>query len=50
MPGFAVVRFASAAAALGAHRLRPRRHGSTCPAVNRLGCYEIGFRVDRVAR
>jgi hypothetical protein len=50
VPGFAVVRFASPAAALGAHRLRPRRHGSTCPAVNRLGCYEIGFRVDRVAR
>jgi hypothetical protein len=49
-PGFAVARFASPAAALGGHRLRPRRHGSTCPAVNRLGCYEIGFRVDRVAR
>lgn len=50
VPGIAVVRFASPAAALGVHRLRPRRRGSTCPAVNRLGCYEIGFRVDRVSR
>jgi hypothetical protein len=48
VPGTAVARFASPAAALGLHRLRPARHGSTCPAVNRLGCYEIAFRVERV--
>ena len=48
VPGIAVARFTSPAAAVGLHRLRPRRHGSTCPAVNRLGCYEIAFRVERV--
>jgi len=48
VPGIAVARFASPAAALGLHRLRPRRLGSTCPAVNRRGCYELRFRVDRV--
>jgi hypothetical protein len=50
VPGIAVARFASPDAALGLHRLRPRRHGSTCPAVNRLGCYEIAFRVERAGR
>jgi len=49
VPGYAMARFASPEAALGAHRLRPQRRGSTCPAVNRLGCYEIGFRAERVA-
>jgi hypothetical protein len=49
VPGIAVVRFASPAASLGPHRLRPRRLGSTCPVVNRLGCYEVAFRVERVA-
>ncbi len=48
VPGIAVARFGSPAAGLGLHVLRPRRHGSTCPAVNRLGCYELAFRVDRV--
>jgi hypothetical protein len=48
VPGIAVARFPSPTAALGLHRLRPRRLGSTCPAVNRLGCYEVAFRVDRV--
>jgi hypothetical protein len=48
VPGIAVVRFASPAASLGPHRLRPRRQGSTCPVVNRLGCYEVAFRVERV--
>jgi hypothetical protein len=50
VPGLAVAHFASPDASLGLHRLRPRRRGSTCPAVNRLGCYEIAFRVDRVGR
>jgi len=40
--------FGSPAAAIGSHVLRPQRYGSTCPAVNRLGCYEIAFRVERV--
>jgi hypothetical protein len=47
VPGLAVAHFRSPAAALGPHVLRPQRHGSTCPAVNRLGCYEIAFRVER---
>jgi hypothetical protein len=46
VPGIAVARFRSPAAALGLHVLRPQRHGSTCPAVNRLGCYELAFRVQ----
>jgi hypothetical protein len=46
--GVAVLRLRSPAAALGTHRLRPRRRGSTCPAVNRLGCYELLVRVLRV--
>ena len=48
VPGIAIARFKSPAAALGVHRLRPRRLGSTCPAVNRLGCWELTYRVDRV--
>ena len=48
VPGSSVARFRSPAAALGLHRLRPQSHGSTCPAVNRLGCYELAFRVERV--
>ncbi|HET7554878.1 MAG TPA: hypothetical protein VFJ75_04425 [Gaiellaceae bacterium] len=47
VPGLAVEHFASPAAALGLHVLRPQRAGSTCPAVNRLGCYELAFRVER---
>jgi hypothetical protein len=48
VPGISVAHFHSPAAALGLHRLRPQRHGSTCPAVNRLGCYELAFHVERV--
>jgi len=48
VPGYAVAHFRSPAAALGLHILRPQRQGSTCPAVNRLGCYEIAFRVEGV--
>jgi hypothetical protein len=47
-PGFAVARFSAPTEAIGLHRLRPRRRGSTCPVVNRLGCYEVVFRVDRL--
>jgi hypothetical protein len=38
-PGIVVRRFASPAAGLGFHRGRPIKALSTCPAVNRLGCY-----------
>lgn len=48
VPGISVERFRSPSSALGLHRLRPKRLGSTCPAVNRLGCYELELRVDRV--
>ena len=48
VPGIAIAHFASPQAALGVHRLRPRRLGSTCPVVNRLGCYELRFSVERV--
>jgi hypothetical protein len=48
VPGTAVARFSSPAAALGLHRLRPLRLGSTCPPVNTRGCYELSYRVERV--
>jgi hypothetical protein len=48
VPGMIVKRFASPAASLGLHRGHPLRLGSTCPAVNRLGCYELDYRVERV--
>jgi hypothetical protein len=47
VPGFAAAHFHSPAAALGLHVLRPQRQGSTCPTINRLGCYELAFRVER---
>jgi hypothetical protein len=47
-PGVVVKRFASPAAALGFHRARPVRALSTCPAVNRRGCYELDYVVTRV--
>jgi hypothetical protein len=50
VPGIAVARFASPASAIGRHTLRPRRPGSSCPAVNLLGCYEVAFRVERAVR
>jgi hypothetical protein len=48
VPGIAVAHFRSPDEAVGTHRLRPRRRSSTCPTVNRLGCYELTFRVDRM--
>jgi hypothetical protein len=48
VPGIAVARFSSPDAALGLHRLRPLRLGSTCPAANTRGCYELQYRVERV--
>jgi hypothetical protein len=47
-PGVVVRRFSSPAAALGFHRGRPLRALSTCPALNRRGCYELDYVVTRV--
>jgi hypothetical protein len=47
-PGVIVKRFASPAASLGFHRGRPLKALSTCPAVNKLGCYELDYVVTRV--
>jgi hypothetical protein len=47
-PGVVVKRFRSPAAALGFHRGRPLRALSTCPPVNRRGCYELDYVVTRV--
>jgi hypothetical protein len=47
-PGVVVKRFTSPAASLGFHHGRPIKALSTCPAVNRLGCYELDYVVTRV--
>jgi hypothetical protein len=50
-PGYVVKRFRSPAASLGFHRARPSRRAiTTCPAVNKLGCYELDYIVTRVGR
>jgi hypothetical protein len=50
-PGYIVKRFGSPAASVGFHRARPSRRAiTTCPAVNRLGCYELDYVVTRVGR
>jgi hypothetical protein len=46
--GVIVKRFASPAASLGFHRGRPIRAFSSCPPVNKLGCYELDYVVTRV--
>jgi hypothetical protein len=47
-PGMVVVPFRSPAASVGARRANPRRTDTTCPAVNKLGCYELRYRVSLV--
>jgi hypothetical protein len=50
-PGYVVKRFRSPEASLGFHRSRPsRRTITTCPPVNKLGCYELDYKVTRVGR
>jgi hypothetical protein len=50
-PGYIVKRFRSPEASLGFHRSRPSRRAiTTCPAVNRLGCYELDYIVSRAGR
>jgi hypothetical protein len=50
VPGAALKRFRSVAASLGTHTLNASNAGSTCPAVNRNGCYSVTFTVRRLAR
>jgi hypothetical protein len=49
-PGVIVKHFASPAASLGPHRGRPLRIDTSCPPVNKLGCYEVDYVVTRVGR
>ncbi len=48
VPGAALAVFRSAAAALGTHTVNASLAGSTCPAVNKKGCYAVTFTVGRV--
>ena len=47
-PGVIVKRFRSPAVSVGTHRGRPLRAFSTCPPVNKIGCYELDWVVTRV--
>jgi hypothetical protein len=50
-PGVVIKHFRSPQASLGFHRARPlRRVLTTCPAVNKLGCYGLDYVVSRVGR
>jgi hypothetical protein len=50
-PGVVIKRFRSPEASLGFHRARPSRRAlTTCPPVNKLGCYELEYIVTRVGR
>jgi hypothetical protein len=50
-PGVVIKRFPTPEASLGFHRARPsRRVLTTCPPVNKLGCYELEYIVTRVGR
>jgi hypothetical protein len=44
-PGTVADRYASPAAALGEHRSNARLEQSSCPRANRLGCYQLVYRV-----
>jgi hypothetical protein len=45
--GAVVNRFPSPDASLGVHHARPTRMLSTCPPVNRLGCWQLDYVVTR---
>lgn len=47
-PGSVEVRFRSPAASLGRHVVDARTAGSSCPSVNRRGCFRLTFDVTRV--
>jgi hypothetical protein len=48
VPGAALAAFRSPAAALGTHTVDASLAGSTCPPVNRNGCYSVTFTVRRL--
>jgi hypothetical protein len=48
VPGAALVRFRSPAAALGTHTVDSSNAGSTCPTSNAHGCYRVTFTVRRL--
>ena len=48
VPGGALVTFRSPAAAIGARTVNASLAGSTCPAVNRNGCYAVTFTIRRL--
>jgi hypothetical protein len=50
VPGAATVTFRSIASSLGTHDVNSSNGGSTCPAVNKSGCYRVTFTVRRMAR
>jgi hypothetical protein len=49
VPGNVVDEYHSPARSLGRHVSNSRLEGSTCPPVNRSGCYQITYRVARVS-
>jgi hypothetical protein len=49
VPGAAIARFRSPGASIGLQRINSSLTGSTCPATNKHGCYELTFRVSRVS-
>jgi hypothetical protein len=46
--GHVVRRFRSPAASLGRHRIDATTQASTCPLLNRRGCYQVTFEVRRI--
>jgi hypothetical protein len=48
VPGGTLFSFGSPARALGRHTADARLAGSTCPTVNRRGCYAVTIRVVRI--
>jgi hypothetical protein len=50
VPGGALFSFRSPARALGLHTTNGRLAGSTCPPVNKRGCYALTIRVSRIRR
>ena len=47
-PGNVLDQYRSPAASLGHHASNSKLEDSTCPPVNRSGCYRLTYRVDRV--
>jgi hypothetical protein len=48
VPGAATKVFRSVKAALGTHSVNSSNAGSTCPAVNKQGCYRVTFTIRRM--